>query len=180
MPNLYQMTRERLASYRPVSWESLPDLGLYMDQVITYIERQLDGFRGEYGEKALTPAMVNNYVKAGLIPRPVGKKYSREHLAMLLMVVQLKRACPIEQIARLFELQFHRRSVQALYAEFCELTRESISGATQALTLETPSVSPLDHTLRMAVEAGTLCHVVQTLLSGADMVADSQPEEGLE
>jgi len=80
------------------SWDALPDFGLYMDQVIVLMERALEGVlpKGE-----LTKSMVNNYVKVGLIPRPVGKKYEREHLAMLLMVCILKQALSMEEIAAL-------------------------------------------------------------------------------
>lgn len=80
------------------SWDALPDFGLYMDQVIVLMERALEGVlpKGE-----LTKSMVNNYVKVGLIPRPAGKKYEREHLAMLLMICILKQALSMEEIAAL-------------------------------------------------------------------------------
>ena len=80
------------------AWEALPDFGLYMDQVIVLMERALVGVLPP-GE--LTKSMVNNYVKVGLIPRPAGKKYEREHLAMLLMICILKQALSMEEIAAL-------------------------------------------------------------------------------
>lgn len=82
------------------SWDELPDFGLYMDQVIVLMERALEDVlpKGE-----LTKSMVNNYVKVGLIPRPAGKKYDREHLALLLMICILKQALSMEEIAALFE-----------------------------------------------------------------------------
>ena len=61
-------------------WELLPDIGLYMDQVITLMDRT---FSPALPKGEMTKSMVNNYVKVGMIPRPVGKKYDREHLAML-------------------------------------------------------------------------------------------------
>ena len=62
------------------AWEILPDIGLYMDQLISYMPRQLI----HYGEgEALTSAMVNNYIKDGALPRADGKRYSRTHLAPL-------------------------------------------------------------------------------------------------
>ena len=78
-------------------WETLPDIGLYMDQVITLMERAF-GCALPKGE--ITKSMVNNYVKVELIPRPVGKKYDREHLAMLLMIGVLKQALSMESVAR--------------------------------------------------------------------------------
>jgi len=83
------------------SWNELPDFGLYMDQVIVLMERALKGVLPE-GE--LTKSMVNNYVKVGLIPRPVGKKYEREHLALLLMICILKQALSMEEISALLSM----------------------------------------------------------------------------
>lgn len=70
-------------------WELLPDIGLYMDQVITLMDRT---FSPALPKGEMTKSMVNNYVKVGMIPRPVGKKYDREHLAMLLMICVFKQA----------------------------------------------------------------------------------------
>ena len=70
--------RRQLSSRRPSDWEHLPDFPLYMDQVLSYMERQtvrLDE------DDALTASMVNNYAKNALLPRAEGKKYNREHLA---------------------------------------------------------------------------------------------------
>ena len=70
--------KERLERERPVEWEAFPDIGLYMDQLISYMPRQLI----HYGEgESLTSAMVNNYIKDGAMPRAEGKRYSRTHLA---------------------------------------------------------------------------------------------------
>ena len=68
----------RLREHRPVDWDQLPDFSLYMDQVLSYMDRQIIHFDGDDG---LTAAMVNNYTKSGLAPRAEGKKYGREHLA---------------------------------------------------------------------------------------------------
>lgn len=83
------------------AWETLPDIGLYMDQVITLMERT---FLTALPKGEITKSMVNNYVKVGLVPRPVGKKYDREHLAMLLMVAVLKQALSMENIARMLAM----------------------------------------------------------------------------
>ena len=63
------------------TWSALPDIGLYMDQVMTLMERLFGSAPGAGG---ITKSMVNNYVKAGLIRRPSGKKYDRDQLAQLI------------------------------------------------------------------------------------------------
>ena len=57
-----------LARYAPIPWEQIPDLGLYMDQVVTFIGRVYAPLYGEDVRRYLTPSMINNYVKAKLIP----------------------------------------------------------------------------------------------------------------
>ena len=81
----------RLDSFSPIQWELIPDFGLYMDQVITFVERQCQNLFRE-GERVFTPAMVNNYVKFGLVNRPLDKKYGREQLAQLMMICVLKQS----------------------------------------------------------------------------------------
>lgn len=85
--------------YAPIPWERLPELDLYMDQVITLMDKQLAPFQGEE-ERLLTSSMINNYVKGGVLPRPTQKKYARPHLAMLLMIVMLKPVLSLPEIQK--------------------------------------------------------------------------------
>ena len=85
--------KERLERERPVEWEAFPDIGLYMDQLISYMPRQLI----HYGEgESLTSAMVNNYIKDGAMPRAEGKRYSRTHLAYLTALCALKQVLSVK------------------------------------------------------------------------------------
>ena len=76
-----------------MDWEGLPDLNLYMDQVIGYMARQLIQYEETEG---LTSAMVNNYIKDGHLPRAEGKRYSRIHLAYLTAICALKQVLPVK------------------------------------------------------------------------------------
>ena len=110
------------------SWEALPDFGLYMDQVLLLMERALHGVlpKGE-----LTKSMVNKYVKVGLIPRPAGKKYEREHLAMLLMICILKQALSMDEIAALLGMLCTcgtRDGYDQFHAEVEGLREAAVSG----------------------------------------------------
>ena len=110
--------KERLERERPVEWEAFPDIGLYMDQLISYMPRQLI----HYGEgESLTSAMVNNYTKSGLVPRAAGKKYNREHLAYLTAICVLKRVMSTRDMDLLIKQELQgERSVADGYAAFCE------------------------------------------------------------
>lgn len=105
-------------AFQAVPWEQIPDLGLYMDQVITFIGRMYAPIYGPDMKSVLSAPMINNYVKGRLIPRPVGKKYSREQIAMLTMIVALKQVCSMEDIRRMLTLR-EGQTVEDLYGAFC-------------------------------------------------------------
>ena len=109
---------EQLQTQRPVSWEQLPDFALYMDQVLSYMDRQFIRFDGE---DALTAAMVNNYTKSGLVPRADGKKYNREHLAYLTVVGILKHVLSARDMDLMIKEELQGlQSVETGYAAFQE------------------------------------------------------------
>ena len=120
----------QLRSQRPVPWEQLPDFALYMDQVLSYMDRQVIRFDDE---DALTAAMVNNYTKNGLVPRAAGKKYNREHLAYLTAICVLKRVMSTRDMDLLIREELRgERTVEDGYTAFCE----SLNSALQAMAQE--------------------------------------------
>lgn len=109
--------QERLRTQRPVDWDQLPDFSLYMDQVLSYMDRQVIRFDEDDG---LTAAMVNNYTKSGLAPRAEGKKYGREHLAYFTAICVLKRVMSTRDMDLLIREELQDRPVREGYAAFCE------------------------------------------------------------
>ncbi len=93
----------RFAGHRPVMWDRLPDIELYMDQVVTLIDKQLAAFRKNGEEKVITSSMVNNYTKDRVIPRAESKKYSREHVALLMIICSLKKVLSMPDLAVLLK-----------------------------------------------------------------------------
>lgn len=87
-----------LQDRRPGNWDQLPDIGLYMDQVLTYVDRQLSLYRRSDQEHVLTPAMINNYIKDSLLPRAEMKKYAPNHLAILTMIGALKQVLSMQDL----------------------------------------------------------------------------------
>lgn len=96
-------------------WDELPDLELYMDQVISFITRH---FENQSSEKIITPSMVNNYVKLGTIPAPVRKKYSKEHLAYLFMVCTLKQTLDMATIQKIIPIGLETSDIKYIYNSF--------------------------------------------------------------
>lgn len=116
---------DEIGRYQPVPWEQIPDLGLYMDQVITFITRAYEPLYGDSTKSYLSAPMINNYVKNKLIPRPTGKKYSRLQIALLIMIVALKRVCTMEDIREMIHVECNE-DVPVLYALFCQRQAKSI------------------------------------------------------
>ena len=114
---------------RPVSWDNMPDIDLYMDQIISYLPRQSIGGR----PPVITPAMVNNYVKDGRLPRASGKRYHREHLAYLTVIGLLKNVLTVKDMKVLLENQFPAGTEKEYYGKFLEQIDEAYTGVTGAL-----------------------------------------------
>ena len=100
---------ETFKEYSLPKWNELPDIDLYMDQVITIISKYLGIYYETIGEeKIITPSMINNYVKLGTVPAPVKKKYSKVHLAYLLILCTLKQTLDMATIQRLIPINIYQ------------------------------------------------------------------------
>lgn len=108
-----------LDGYSLPEWDELPDIDLYMDQVITLLSKYLDIFhKVSNAEKSVTPAMINNYVKLGTIPPPVKKRYSKIHLAYLIIVCTLKQTLDMSTIQKIVPVGLEECEVKELYTSF--------------------------------------------------------------
>lgn len=98
----------------------LPELDFYMDQVISIMEKHLNILSNEKDVKFITPAMINNYVKLGIIPPPKKKRYSKEHICYLFIICTLKSAIPISSVTDIIKAHMKNRTIYELYDLFCE------------------------------------------------------------
>jgi DNA-binding transcriptional MerR regulator len=122
--------KEKLKTSRPAGWDALPDLSLYMDQVISYMPRQLISFENE---PLLTSAMVNNYIKDGLLPRAEGKKYNRIHLASLTAICALKQVLSVREIRQLLDNRDQIGLSEAQYDWFRDILDRELSETAQSI-----------------------------------------------
>lgn len=81
--NLLGSILESLSHIDYIKPKDLPNIDLYMDQVTTFMDSQLAVSKRHPEDKILTKTMINNYAKNNLLPPPVKKKYSREHLNVI-------------------------------------------------------------------------------------------------
>ena len=78
--------------------ESIPNIDLYMDQITSFMDDQLEMSKRREDDKLLTKTMINNYTKNDLLPPPIKKKYSKEHLLSLIFIYYLKNILSINDI----------------------------------------------------------------------------------
>lgn len=100
-------------------YDEIPDIDLYMDQLLAYIERVLSPLNMAQGEKILTTSMVNNYVKLGLLPPTVKKRYSREHVTALIIICIAKHIYSMQEISKLVAIQRHHYDTKTSYNYIC-------------------------------------------------------------
>ena len=102
-------------------WDELPDIDLYMDQVVVLMEKYMSIHKNDENIKIITNSMINNYVKLGIMPAPVRKKYSKEHIAYLIIICCLKQTLPISDIKKLIEIRVKRTSIEETLNFFSDL-----------------------------------------------------------
>ena len=86
-------------SFPHIHTTDIPGIDLYMDQVTTFLQENLRGLsRDPEDDKFLTKTMINNYVKNKVLIPPVKKKYSREHMMLLIMIYYMKSFLSIGDI----------------------------------------------------------------------------------
>ena len=93
--------QEKLKSIDYVKTEDIPNIGLYMDQVTTFMDEQLEACKRYDDDKILTKTMINNYAKHNLLPAPDKKNYSTEHVLTLLFIYYFKNLLSISDIQAL-------------------------------------------------------------------------------
>jgi hypothetical protein len=101
-------------------WKELPEVDLYMDQVVSILENNLSVFMEDGGEKGITSTMINNYVKQKVVVPPVKKRYNKGHLAYFFVVCIMKRILSISEICDLIAYLINVYSIEEAYNLFCD------------------------------------------------------------
>jgi len=135
-----------LSSYKTEGWMNFPSIDLYMDQVVTYLERLLNIF-GDVDDtsKVITSSMVNNYVKEGYLKRPVNKKYDKVHLVTLYIMSMLKPILPIPLIANSLGKFENEQKYQSFFEEFSQLQNEAFNKVSNKLSAALDQVNGDDY-----------------------------------
>ncbi len=146
---------EILSQFDLPDWERLPQLDLYMDQVIILLKRYLSPVGGDEDEKSITASIINNYVRMKVMPPPVKKKYSRVHIAYLIIICTLKQSLSISCIQKMLPAGHGEEAVRALYTEFVARFRSAVAFMRQ-LSFEDGRLVPESFQLTLPQDCGVL------------------------
>ena len=131
-----QFLRSILDSLQQIDYvkpEDVPNIDLYMDQVTTFMDSHLNTSKWLGEDKILTKTMINNYAKNDLLPPPVRKKYSREHMLLLIFIYYFKGILSISDIQTVLKPITDRffagnegLKLETIYNEVFSLEREEV------------------------------------------------------
>ncbi len=144
---------ERLLAFRCPRWEELPDVDLYVDQMVSYIERHLSVLDVEEEGHFITASMINNYVKMKLIPAPVKKRYGVRQLARLMVVCSLKRDFSISELSAMIGMELAKFENRVIYNLFCDEMERTIRHVFLGETIAAPGPSSEEAILRAVMTA---------------------------
>ena len=152
---MQEIDQEMIMKIHIPRWNELPEIDLYLDQVVSYLEKYLEQYNVIREDKIITKTMINNYVKLGIMPAPEKKKYSREHIAYLIVICVLKQVYSINDIGKLISLTIQYFELSKAYNRFCANLEISVKNVFSRK--EFPNVE------RMTEEQYLLKNVVQSI-----------------
>ena len=115
-----------ITDYHLPEWDSVPDFGLYMDQVSVLPEQYLSFIPTPAGAKEhiVTSATINNYVRLKIMPAPVKRKYHRVHIAYLVMILTMKQSLSISDVQKVIPpMDSSEDEVLSVYEDYSEKFR---------------------------------------------------------
>lgn len=157
--------QKKIHSFPIVEISDIPRIDLYMDQVTTFLNTALCAYQRTDHEKIFTKTMINNYIKAKILPPPEKKKYSPTHLMLLIMLIPLKSILSIKDIAVLFQPLFASMDqtetqiqVEQVYTGFLSLQKATFA------TMYIAETTYLPETCNHSVSFGTFDEKIQHIL----------------
>ena len=153
-----------------VLWDDIPDIGLYMDQVVQILNQKIDSSR------RITPNMINNYVKDGFLEPPIQRRYSRSQIVRLFLMMQLKPVLSVPDIAILLnnlvpnfadEYDCLRIEQKKYMTEIFEFVNSKFENAKDSASLA----------LQLALKASMLRHLAESILAS---IPDHGPEREID
>ncbi|CCV64663.1 conserved hypothetical protein (DUF1836) [Alteracholeplasma palmae J233] len=135
-------------------WEDLPELSLYLDQVLEYVNDNISAVFIEpvssNSKQVLTDSMINNYVKNKLMPAPVKKRYQKDHIAFIITITILKQVATLSSVSRGIQhmkLTFGKIKAYNLFIDFLENALKVMTEQLEKTPDEAYFIQPIDYNL---------------------------------
>ena len=109
-----------VSGFRLPRYSEIPNVGLYLEQTAKFISEYL----APLGDYALTPSMISNYVKKGLVANPVKKQYDRDQIAYLFFIALAKNVLSLDALTNFIQIQKHSYPLPIAYNYFCQELEE--------------------------------------------------------
>ena len=183
-----------ITDYHLPEWETIPDFGLYMDQVIVLLEQYLSFIPSPAGTKEhfVTSSTINNYVRLKIMPAPVKRKYHRVHIAYLIMILTMKQSLSISDVQKVIPPDSSEEEVRVVYENYSEKFRRlalffNQQGQSGAEGIHTPGQSTDNAVELLVIESALIAGFSKILaeklirLCGADtedvLAAEGEPAQ---
>ena len=132
---------QHFSEYRLPTWSEIPDFGIYMEQVLTFLNQHLGFMPPDIRDEPLiTAATINNYVRKRIMPEPVKKKYYREHLVYLILICSLKHCLTITSLQPMIPLSLTEDELHSLYDSYVVRHRTAVKFFSEQVRLAATSI----------------------------------------
>ena len=125
-----------IKNFEIVKYDQIPDIDLYMDQTLAFLNKRLSILKRDDEDIIVTASMINNYVKAGIIPAPISKKYSKRHLAYIVTVCFLKQVLSMNEIKTIIDYLIETKGERESYEYFCTSVEKSLQNCCRLIKIE--------------------------------------------
>ena len=121
--NILDQTNKTLDECK-IELAAIPNINLYMEQVLTFLNDELDQYKRDSKDKIYTKSMINNYVKSHVLSKPDNKKYTPNHVIELLLIFYLKQTLSLDDIQVLLEYSLENNNLKEIYSSYLKHTTD--------------------------------------------------------
>jgi len=164
-----------ISFFDEIEISEIPCVDLYMDQVTTFFDDKLNHYKRNDKDKILTKTMINNYSKARILPPARKKKYSKEHIILLILIYNLKQVLSINDIKTIMEPLLEKVSnesknvsLENLYSIFLDIKEKEFKNFKESFQFQQNQIKyKLDEFSEESKEMVQVILLIVTLINNA-------------
>lgn len=169
-----------LSEFSVGNWDEWPDIDLYMDQVISYLDKYMNYFRIYDDEKMITPSIINNNTKDGVLPKPVKKKYSRSLLSTLLIFCITRQVLSGQELSTMLGEITKSEDFASIHKNFGDILESQLKHTVEQIASDTNNFETADRwelaqtAMRLSLEAFAAGIAARKILSELEIKEDDK------